>query len=830
MTDNPRSGALRILALIVLWLATAGAAAGQGPTSPPPSSVPPSISGLSAQLDADDDHLRSVFTALRSRTITEDGLRAAIAAIPPIKAQLNDAISDLSPRLESMDARLAELGPAPAAGETAEQADIAHSRSLLTRYRAIVDADIKRARFLLVEADQLSSSLSNRARMLFSARLWTHNDSVLSPALWQGFIAALPGDFIKLGALVRDELRQLSANTVRAVALPTLIIGGAVALAILVPLRIGLAGLGRKVASSATLNTRFRRSALAVWLVLVSALTPLLAGIVLREAFANVGGFTAPFDRLVVGLIRALTVGATIEALGRATLSPKRPSWRLAPLPDAVVAKLAPFPLLIGLSSALAYSVAAANAAAGSSPSTAAAGDCVTVLFQLAALSATLISLGRARVEGMAPEQDTGERPQTRLPWIITAILAWAALGASLLAVLVGYLALASFIMRETIWIGMVLAALFLLIRFVDDLFPTLLSPDRSIGRSIRIAVGFSPGALEQIGVLLSGLFRLAILVVGWGVILLPFGASAGDAFGRLSSSELVIHLGQVAISPATILGAVAVFVIGIGATRAVRGWLETRYLPKTRMDAGVRSAFAAAITYIGGLIALVATSSYLGLSLDKIALFASALSVGIGFGLQSVIGNFVSGLILLLERPVKVGDWIAIDGKEGDVRRVSVRATEIEMTDRSRLIVPNSDLISKVVRNVTAHGAIGQVKIALPLDARTDPQVARGVILEVAKHHAEVLGEPAAGVYLTEAKDGALNFSMIAYVASPRHVFRIKSELLFEIIPALAKMDIALASSTPIVNVPAPPPPAASSSKSASPLKAARKTPEAPA
>jgi potassium efflux system protein len=807
MPYKPRSGTLRTLVLIVLWFLAAGAAAAQTPTPAPPSSLPPSISGLSTQLDADDDHLHSVFSALRSRTISEDDLRDSIAAIPPIKAQLNDAVSDLSPRLESIDARLAELGPAPAPGDPPESADIAHSRVLLTRYHGIVGADIKRARFLLVEADQLSSGLSDRARMLFSARLWAHGDSVLSPTLWQGFIAALPGDFVKLGALVMDELTRLSGRAARAGALPTLIIGGALALAILVPLRIGLASLGYRFASSDMPDTRFRRSALAVWIVLVSGLTPLIAGLVLREAFASVGGFTAPFDRLVVGLIRALTVGATIEALGRATLSPERPSWRLAPLPDAVVAKLAPFPLLIGLSSALAYGVAAANAAAGSSASTAAAGDCVTVLFQLAALSATLISLGRARIEGLTPKYDTGEHPQSRLPWIIAAILAWAALGASLLAVLIGYLALASFIMRETIWIGMVLAALFLLMRFVDDVFPTLLSPDRSIGRSIRIAVGFSPGALEQIGVLLSGLCRLALLVVGWSVILLPFGASAGDAFGRLSGSELVIHLGQLAISPATILGAVAVFVIGIGATRAVRGWLETRYLPKTQMDAGVKSAFAAAITYIGGLIALVATSSYLGLSLDKIALFASALSVGIGFGLQSVIGNFVSGLILLLERPVKVGDWIAIDGKEGDVKRVSVRATEIEMNDRSRLIVPNSDLISKTVRNVTAHDAIGQVKIALPLDARTDPKLARSVILEVATHHAEVLGAPAAAVYLTDAKDGALNFSIIAYVASPRQAFRVKSELLFEIIPALAKKDIALSSSTPIVNVAAPEP-----------------------
>ena len=832
--ERGRSGAL-IRLVLIFWLAVAGAAlpvatqaqtpapnadasqaAAQSTAPPPvpPSVVPPSIEALSAELDTADDQLHAVSKDLRDRSLDEGAFHKAIAAIPPVKTQLNDALSELSPRLESIDARLAELGPAPAAGAPAEPSDIAHNRATLSRFRGIVDADIKRSRFLLVEADQLSTALSERARMLFSARLWMRSASVLSPALWEGFFTALPGDLAKLGALFGDERRQLAATSRGALSAPLWIVGAVLAILILIPFRLILSAFGYRVAAHSMPNTRLRRSALAVWIVLVCALTPLLSGLVLRTAVGGVGGLTPAFSRLVAGLIRALFVGAGVEALGRATLSPDRPSWRLAPIPDAVVAKLAPFPGLIGLSSALAYAVAAANAAAGSSASTTAAGDCVTVLLELAALAVTLISLGRARDERLAAaaEHPEEERPQGALPWVVVAILAWLSLAASFVAVLTGYLALASFIMRETIWIGMILAVLFLLIRFVDDLFPTLLSPDRYIGRSIRIAIGFSPEMLEQIGVLLSGVVRLLLLFGGWSAILLPFGASAGDAFGRLTSADLVIHLGQVSVSPAAILSALAVFVGGIAATRAVRGWLETKYLPKTSMDLGVRSSVAAAVTYGGALIALVATCAYLGLSLDKIALFASALSVGIGFGLQSVIGNFVSGLILLLERPVKVGDWIAIGGQEGDVRRVSVRATEIEMGDRSRLIVPNSDLISKTVRNVTAGDAMGQVKIVLLLDGGADPQMVRQTLLGEIGAHAEVLPQPAPSVYISDVKEGALEFTAFAFVASPRRSFAVKSDLLFEIIPALAEKGVALASSTPVVNVTtSAPPPAAS-------------------
>jgi len=195
-------------------------------------------------------------------------------------------------------------------------------------------------------------------------------------------------------------------------------------------------------------------------------------------------------------------------------------------------------------------------------------------------------------------------------------------------------------------------------------------------------------------------------------------------------------------------------------------------------------------------------TCAYLGLSLDRIALFASALSVGIGFGLQAVIGNFVSGLILLAERPVKVGDWIAIGDQEGDVKRINIRATEIEMGDRSKLIVPNSDLISKTVRNVTRGGALGQVKIVLRIANDADAGEVRDLLLDRIKGHGEVLPEPGPGVFLTAIPDGALEFACFAAVSSPRQAFRIKSELLFAMVAALKDRGMRLASPQTVIQL----------------------------
>jgi small-conductance mechanosensitive channel len=264
----------------------------------------------------------------------------------------------------------------------------------------------------------------------------------------------------------------------------------------------------------------------------------------------------------------------------------------------------------------------------------------------------------------------------------------------------------------------------------------------------------------------------------------------------------MVLKLGQLSISPGLILGAVAVFGLGLLVTRLIRGWLERTYLPRTSIDLGVRTSITAGLSYLGALVAVLMTCAYLGLSLDRIALFASALSVGIGFGLQAVIGNFVSGLILLAERPVKVGDWIAIGDQEGDVKRINIRATEIEMGDRSKLIVPNSDLISKTVRNVTRGGALGQVKIVLKVANDADAIAVRDLLLDRIKAHGEVLQEPAAGVYLSALPDGALEFTCLGAVGSARQAFRIKSELLFAMVAALKDKGVRLASSQTVIQL----------------------------
>jgi potassium efflux system protein len=204
---------------------------------------------------------------------------------------------------------------------------------------------------------------------------------------------------------------------------------------------------------------------------------------------------------------------------------------------------------------------------------------------------------------------------------------------------------------------------------------------------------------------------------------------------------------------------------------------------------------------YVGGIVVISIALSALGLSVNRIAWIASALSVGIGFGLQAIVQNFISGLILLAERPVKVGDWVVLGAAEGDIQRINVRATEIQLGDRSTLIVPNSEFITKTVRNMTLRNAEGRVLIRLPMPLSTDARQVREIMLGALLEHRTVLAEPAPGVTLDGIDHGLLIFQAIAYVPGPRLAAGVRSELLFTILERLqaARVPMAVATDTSV-------------------------------
>jgi potassium efflux system protein len=207
-----------------------------------------------------------------------------------------------------------------------------------------------------------------------------------------------------------------------------------------------------------------------------------------------------------------------------------------------------------------------------------------------------------------------------------------------------------------------------------------------------------------------------------------------------------------------------------------------------------VRNSIKTLFGYVGFVFALVLGSAQLGLSFQNLAIVAGALSVGIGFGLQTIVNNFLSGLILLWERGIRVGDWVVIGAEQGFVRRISARATEVETFDRATLIVPNATLVSGVVKNWVHNDRVGRIIVTLNIAYSADPEAVREILIAVARGQELVLSIPAPLVLFNEFGDWALKFQLICFVDEIEMAERVKSEMHFDLHRRLKEAGIRIA------------------------------------
>jgi small-conductance mechanosensitive channel len=227
---------------------------------------------------------------------------------------------------------------------------------------------------------------------------------------------------------------------------------------------------------------------------------------------------------------------------------------------------------------------------------------------------------------------------------------------------------------------------------------------------------------------------------------------------------------------------AVSFFAAILSITRVLQRTLDTRVFPQTRLDVGVRDSLRTFTGYVGLVVAALVALSTAGLNLSNLAIVAGALSVGIGFGLQAIVNNFVSGLILLFERPMKVGDWVVIGQHQGYVKRIRVRATEIETFDQSSVIVPNSDFISQAIINWTHGNRVCRIIVPVHVAHGSDTQQVHDILLEVAREHPHVLRMPAAHVLFMSFGESALHFELRVFARDVDYFLSLGSELRFAI------------------------------------------------
>ena len=322
----------------------------------------------------------------------------------------------------------------------------------------------------------------------------------------------------------------------------------------------------------------------------------------------------------------------------------------------------------------------------------------------------------------------------------ILKFLGYSALGISFLAELSGFHNLSSFILSG-----------FIITLFSSYVFWSLLSLNEKSVEWINTSTniigirmrGFLNISRDQ-GKSKLGVYQLffdALFWVGFLMILFQIWDPTGTVLGTISSYATDgIPMGDIRIIPTNIIAGIIAFVVLTAITGWIKVWIEKRWLRQITADRGARDALVTIVGYAGFTLSLLVGLSIGGINITGLAVVAGALSVGIGFGLQSIANNFVSGIILLFERPIKSGDFISVGDVEGYVRKISIRATEIETLDNQDMLIPNAELVSGRVTNWVLHNPYGRLKLKIGVAYGSDVKKVISILEDIASTNNQVI------------------------------------------------------------------------------------------
>ena len=693
-----------------------------------------------------------------------------------VKGEVEAARAEAEKPLQDLKVQLDALGPPPAEGEPAEAPEIAAKRESLNEQAAAFAGRIQEAELTIARINDLDSELSTLAREEKIRKLLVLFPFPLGP---QTIGVAVPEFFGHMAALARapgEWRRELSPEQQKDFVLVRLLVfvGLAIAIGWLVRYFL-LRKFGRDPAIEEPSYAR-RLGGAVVEGVANGAVPALFFGAILYRVIDQ--RYLAPglFGDIVIGLSAAMIFFFVTRAFVRAALAPDLPAWRLEDIPPGRARQIRR--LVMTLAAVFAIDLFLIISATSLAVSLELESVLQLIFTVLDAGIVILLMRPRfwAREAGAEEAEEEDDKPISagvRRFWRGLRVVVVLVAAASLVAALVGYSDLASYLINNLVVSALIVAGLYLLRGLLREMIGGSLRSD-----FVQARLGVRHRSRESIKFWSRAFLDLLILCAAVVLILPGWGIPFRDVLRTTREFLDGFTIGNVTLSPMDVVVAIIIFAVALVVTRMVQRLLSDQVLPQTSLDSGVRNSITSGVGYVGVVIAAALGISTLGLDLSNLALVAGALSVGIGFGLQTVVNNFVSGLILLVERPVKVGDWVIVGGHEGYIKRINVRATELETFQRASVIIPNSELVSTSVMNWTHKNKLGRVEIPIGVAYGSDVDLVMKVLDDCLRADSRVLKWPEPYVIFRGFGDSSLDFEARGYIGDVEYVLRISSDM----------------------------------------------------
>ncbi|MCA0422625.1 MAG: DUF3772 domain-containing protein [Proteobacteria bacterium] len=722
-----------------------------------------------------------------SRVDSFSGLLELRDQLDVSRSSVRDVINVLNDKLKAAQAQLAELGAPPAAGAPPEPPQQAAEREEKQALVKEIDGQFRAVRAIQVQGDQLWDALNDLRRTLFNRRIFLLQDSFVSPDFWRRTISDSLPDFLwRARYKLLDIDRAIEARQ----GWPKLY--GLAAFLLL--LALGLLKFNHWIGRKQAVIARDQTGPAAKHVVVAHALLALvrfaapfaISAIAIIASVTRIEIVPDEVRDFLIGVAGALLAYGIGASASRAVLSPGNGYYRILRTDDASAQRMvhlldgmliAYFSglVVLGLTQMLMAHLLITVAATGLTAATVVAVGALT-FFRNRSRDAEreVVGLVRAPLHLLKP---------------IGAVLGIVVI----VSLLLGYIALASFIVGRALASLIVLCLAVLVYLAIEYVFHDMLAPGQPGNTRIASILGINPQTVDLFATILSGTLRTLTVACTILIMLSPWGIE----FGNINPFEDVffgVRFGDVRgwIGAAGI--AIILFTVGLAATRFFVGWLDGQLLPRTTLNDGVRHSITTIAGYLGFIIALTVALGQAGVQLQNIALVASALSVGIGFGLQQVVSNFVAGLIVLAERPIRVGDVIVVKGEEGKVRKISVRATELQLGEQSTVIVPNSDIVSSIVKNRSFHNPMHRTTVKFVLAHDMDLKRSFALMLAAADAHPNVEKTPEPKVSIVRVSEIGIELDLNIICERIGVMDTVRTDLYLEIMSAFAAAGIYLA------------------------------------